>query len=263
MEIERRTNTVELRVDATGVGAGKKPVMKGYGAKFRTLSESMPIMRDGEKVGTFREQLMPGCFASAIPVSDVRSLFNHDPNLILGRTTSGTLRIHEDDLGLAWEVDPPDTTYARNLQVSMGRGDITQCSFAFQVAEGGDTYARDSTIQDGWIRSIHKMQQIYDVSPVTYPAYLDTNCAVATRSIVGMIESENAEIEKRTAEQAELEKRTAEETAIADAAKLEEEQRAAAELAEQEENKRVEEEQRSLQIVSENEKLRLELLELY
>ena len=259
MEIERRTNTVELRV---ATSEGKAPVIKGYAAKFRTLSESMPIMRDGEKVGTFREQLMPGCFASAIPVSDIRSLFNHNPDLILGRTTSGTLRVAEDDLGLAFEVDPPDTTYARNLQVSMQRGDVNQCSFGFSVAEGGDTYAKDPAIMGGWIRSIHKMGKLYDASPVTYPAYVDTNCAV--RSLVGLIDGEAAEIEKRTSDQAAEEKRLADiaEAEREEAERVAEETRASEEAEAQRLAAEQVEEQRKLELNVENERLRLIELEL-
>jgi len=252
MEIERRTNTVELRVAVKA----DKPVIEGYGAKFRTLSEPMPIIRDGEKIGTFREQLMPGCFASAIPVSDIRSLFNHDPNLILGRTASGTMVVSEDETGLCFEVDPPDTTYARNLQVSMSRGDITQCSFGFNVAEGGDTYTKDTANPGAWIRSIHRVAKLYDVSPVTYPAYVDTQCAV--RSLLNEIKTEETEHEKRVAAELAEEQRKADEATAA----LEEEQRVAAELAEKEEVERVVEEQRKAQIETDNAKARLRLLEL-
>lgn len=252
MDIERRTNTVELRVAVKA----DKPVIKGYGAKFRTLSEPMPIIRDGEKIGTFREQLMPGCFASAIPVSDIRSLFNHDPNLILGRTASGTMTVCEDEMGLCFEVDPPDTTYARNLQVSMSRGDITQCSFGFNVAEGGDSYTKDPNVADAWIRTIHRVAKLYDVSPVTYPAYVDTQCAM--RSLLNEIKTEETEHEKRVAVELAEEQRKADEAAAA----LEEEKRQAAEQAEREETERVAEEQRKAQIETDNAKARLKLLEL-
>lgn len=177
IEMERRTYTAELRIDPPSIGK-RTPTIRGYAAKFNTLSEAMPLVRDGKMVGTFREQLLPGCFASAIPVSDVRSLFNHDPNLILGRTLAGTLRIKEDDVGLAFENDPPDTSYSRDLQVSMQRGDISQCSFAFNVADKGDSWVRDSEGSDTFIRSIHSISRLYDASPVTYPAYVDTNCAL-------------------------------------------------------------------------------------
>lgn len=160
---ERRTYTVSLRNDAV---AGK-PVMRGIAAMFNSTSEDL---------GGFREQIAPGAFKSALGNSDVRALFNHDPNKILGRSTSGTLRLSESESGLEFEVDPPDTTYARDLMESMKRGDITQCSFGFTVDSGGDTWKRDES--GAWMRTIHVVSRLYDVSPVTYPAYPDTACAM-------------------------------------------------------------------------------------
>lgn len=190
IEMERRTYAAELRVDPPSVGK-KTSTIRGYAAKFNTLSEPMPIKEDGKVIAYFREQLMPGCFASAIPVSDVRSLFNHNPDKILGRTTAGTLRIFEDEVGLAFENDPPETSYSKDLQISMQRGDVNQCSFGFNVAEGGDSYSKDSSSPGNYVRSIHRISKLYDASPVTYPAYVDTNCAV--RSIVAQIKSEEVE----------------------------------------------------------------------
>lgn len=203
IEMERRTFAAELRVEAPTVGK-KTPTIRGYAAKFNTLSEAMPIKEDGQVVAYFREQLLPGCFASAIPVSDVRSLFNHDPNLIMGRTVAGTLRIAEDETGLAFENDPPDTTYSRDLQISMQRGDVSQCSFGFNVAEGGDTWAKDSSSPGNFIRSINRISRLYDASPVTYPAYVDTNCAV--RSGLAQIRNEEAAEAKIIADKAEEER---------------------------------------------------------
>lgn len=165
-DTERRTHTVEMRVKDAGYGK-KGSCMEGYAANFNSLSEDL---------GGFREVLMPGCFKDALASSDVRGLFNHDPNLILGRNTSGTLRISEDERGLRFEIDPPETSYAKDLQVSMQRGDVNQCSFGFRVAEDGDSWAKDSAGM--WIRTITKVERLYDVSPVTYPAYVSTSCAV-------------------------------------------------------------------------------------
>lgn len=164
MEIERRTLKVELRSE-TG---GEKPIMRGMAAMFNSSSEDL---------GGFREIIAPGAFRDAIGVSDIRALFNHDSNMILGRTASGTLRVMETDEGLAFELDPPDTTYARDLAVSMERGDISQCSFGFSVEEGGDTWEKDSC-GTKWVRTINKVGRLYDVSPVTYPAYPETKCAL-------------------------------------------------------------------------------------
>lgn len=204
--MERRTFTSELRVVSPQVGK-KNPTIKGYAAKFNTLSSPMPIVRDGKKIGTFREQLLPGCFAAALGTSDVRCLINHDPNLILGRGSANTLRMVEDEIGLRFENDPPDTTYSKDIQASMQRGDINQCSFGFNVAEGGDSYVKDPNVAGGYIRSIRVIEKLFDVSPVTYPAYDDTNCAV--RSIVGQMQAdENEAAEAIKCQEAEDIKRT-------------------------------------------------------
>ena len=163
-EIERRTMTVELRTDNKG-GA---PVIKGVAAVFNSMSEDL---------GGFREQIAPGAFKSCIVEGcDVRALFNHEPNMILGRTTAKTLRLLETDQGLAFEVDMPDTSYAKDLMACMKRGDINQCSFGFRVDDGGDTWQKDTAGM--WARTIHVVSRLYDVSPVTYPAYAQTECAL-------------------------------------------------------------------------------------
>lgn len=197
-EKEIRTFAAELRVTPPSVGK-KGSTIRGYAAKFNTLSEAMPIMEEGRCVGTFREQLLPGCFAGALPTSDVRALINHDPNLILGRNVSGTLRMMEDDTGLMFDNDPPETSYAKDIQVSMQRGDVSQCSFGFSVANGGDSYTKDPDVKDGYIRSIRSISRLFDVSVVTYPAYTDTSCAV--RSIVSQIKEEDDRVAASIREQ--------------------------------------------------------------
>lgn len=184
-EMERRTHTVEMRIKEPSIGK-KSATMEGYAANFNSLSEDL---------GGFREMLMPGCFAEALKTSDVRGLFNHNPDKILGRNTSGTLRISEDEKGLRFEIDPPDTSYAKDLQVSMQRGDVSQCSFGFRVAAEGDAWRKEP---DGsYIRSILKVDRLFDVSPVTYPAYASTSCAV--RSLVQLKDKD--EKEKREVEE--------------------------------------------------------------
>lgn len=194
-DTERRTHTVEMRVkDAT---YGKKiPTMEGYAANFNSLSEDL---------GGFREILMPGCFSKAIATSDIRCLFNHNPDKILGRNTSGTLRVVEDERGLRFECEPGDQTYAKDLEISMRRGDVNQCSFGFRIAKDGDNWKEDS---DGlWIRTIHEVERLYDVSPVTYPAYISTDCAV--RTLVAKKNELKLEEKRKLEEQAEAERQHA------------------------------------------------------
>ena len=162
-EIERRTFKMEFRT----TGKDEPPMIRGVAAVFNSLSEYL---------GEFREQILPGAFRLALIDADVRALFNHDPSMILGRTTAKTLRLAETDQGLEYECDLPDTSYARDLMTCMRRGDINQCSFGFSVDDDGVTFQKDS--EGVWTRTIHVVERLYDVSPVTYPAYPDTTCAM-------------------------------------------------------------------------------------
>ena len=122
----------------------------------------------------FREQVAPGAFADTLAAGDdVRALFNHDPNIILGRTKSGTLRLAEDDTGLYVEIDPPDTEQARALVAGIERGDVDQMSFGFAVIM--DKWSIDANEQ--YVRTLEQVK-LYDVSPVVYPAYPDTSVSV-------------------------------------------------------------------------------------
>ncbi|QED60552.1 HK97 family phage prohead protease [Enterococcus durans] len=121
------------------------------------------------------EVIAPGAFSRAVSSSDVRCLFNHDWSNVLGRTKSGTLRLEEDERGLKFEVDLPDTTVARDLVKSMERGDINQCSFGFIPTE--ETWDYNSTPM---LRTIHEVE-LYEVSIVPLPAYEDTEAALRSK----------------------------------------------------------------------------------
>ena len=162
-DIERRTTTVELRVENS---EEKSSRIMGHAALFNTLSEDL---------GGFREQIAPGAFTEAIMKDDVRALWNHNPDHVLGRNTSGTLVLSEDERGLAIEIIPPDTQFARDLAVSIARGDISQMSFAFSVKQDGQEWKKDD--EGVTIRTLTGLR-LYDVSPVTYPAYSQTDVAV-------------------------------------------------------------------------------------
>lgn len=156
----------EVRAD------GDQPVLKGYAAKFN---------KDSEMLGWFIERIDPGCFAKAIQESDVRALFNHEPSYVLGRNKSGTLRLAEDTIGLVYEVDPDmENTDHKNVVRMVERGDVTQSSFGFEVVKDEWDYSDPDRI----VRTLKEVK-LYDVSPVTYPAYLDTEVDVkrALRSL--------------------------------------------------------------------------------
>lgn len=150
---------------------GNEPmvVLRGYAAKYNVLSEMM---------WDFQETIAPGAFDSVMG-DDVRALFNHDPNHILGRTVSSTLRISLDDVGLIYEVDLPDTSLAETVACAVERGDVTQSSFAFIVNEATWTEREDGT----WLRTITSLKRLYDVSPVTYPAYPDATVGLRSAMV--------------------------------------------------------------------------------
>ena len=124
--------------------------------------------------GCFNEIIEPGAFKSSIKKDDVRALWNHNPDYVLGRNTSGTLKLSEDETGLKVSIDPPDTQFARDLGVSIERGDINQMSFAFQVLDEEWIKGENKNLD---LRKIKKVK-LYDVSPVTFPAYEGTDIAM-------------------------------------------------------------------------------------
>ena len=150
----------------------------------------------------FREQIAPGAFDDALKNDDVRALFNHDPNLLLGRTSSGTLRLSSDKRGLKYEVDLPDTAAAQDVRKLIKRGDVNGSSFGFTV---DDDDWDESEVKKGKLplRTITKAS-LWDVSPVTYPAYPQTS--VTARSKAQSIAETEASVKAEAAAKAEAEK---------------------------------------------------------
>lgn len=128
--------------------------------------------------GDFIESIAPGAFKDSLErKDDVRALFNHDPNHVLGRTESGTLELREDDVGLHSRISPPDTQLGRDLTELVSRGDISQMSFGFVVKreEVEDLDDEDSRVM--FKRRILEAE-LFDVSPVTFPAFDMTDIGV-------------------------------------------------------------------------------------
>lgn len=157
-EIRNLSEPVEFRAEGT------KLMAVGYAAKFNSYSSNL---------GGFVEQIAPGTFTKTIQEADIRALFNHDPNMILGRNKSGTLRLEEDGTGLAYEIDLPDTTLGRDLATLLERGDVSGSSFGFRTLdeEWGET-------PTGFPLRTLKAVALRDISPVVYPAYVDSESAL-------------------------------------------------------------------------------------
>lgn len=166
-------NKKEIRVFTPEFRASEDDGVKriaGYAAVFDTWSDDL---------GWFREKIAPGAFADAIRKSDTVALFNHDSNIVLGRTSNDTLRLKEDETGLHMEVDLPDTQAANDLYILVERGDIHQQSFGFIVESQEWKYGEKGEPDE---RTITKVRELFDVSPVTYPAYPDTSVAKRYKS---------------------------------------------------------------------------------
>lgn len=163
--IERRVlgvSSIEMRQEEN-----EKPKLVGYPAVFNSLSENL---------GGFREKISPGAFADSIGNdADVRAFWNHNSDMVLGRTKAGTLRVKEDDYGLYAEIDPPESAAA--LLESVKRGDVNQMSFGFRVNPDGDRFDAD---EDGMIIRTLLSVQLLEVSPVAFPAYLQTSVDART-----------------------------------------------------------------------------------
>jgi len=146
---------------------GEPPKIEGYAAVFNSDSEDMG----------FVERIKPGAFKKALKRSDARALLNHDPNFVLGREKSGTLVLEERTKGLWMSVTPPETQLINDLVLApIERGDIDQQSFTFSLTEQGQRWTDLDT--DKPKRDIVEVNELFDVSPVTFPAYNETSVAV-------------------------------------------------------------------------------------
>lgn len=169
-QIERRFFAQPLEVRAKGDGDKMPKKVGGYAARFGSKYD----------LGWFTEEVAPGAFDGA-DMSDVAALFNHDPNLPLGRLSAGTLRLSVDPTGLGYEIDLPDSPNGQNVGEAIKRGDVTQSSWGFTVhsaKDGGETWR---TVDGKDHRTILKVRRVFDVSPVTFPANPDTSVAKRSR----------------------------------------------------------------------------------
>lgn len=145
--------------------APESPVIRGHAAVFDRKSFDL---------GGFYEIVARGAFRKALDAgraADCRCLFNHDPNLVLASVHNNTLDLREDPQGLHYYANPADTSWARDVRELVRRGDIYQSSFAFTVARDRWEETEDGEI----VRTVLEVHDLYDVSPVTYPAYPQTD----------------------------------------------------------------------------------------
>lgn len=196
-KIERRVQKaqpVQVRSEE-----GKPTTIVGYAAVYGP---------EAVIAGMFRERIAPGAFRSVIEQQqDVRALFNHDDNIVLGRTTNGTLRLSEDERGLRYEFDPNmSDPEAVSVLAKIQRGDVSQSSYGFRVAENGDTWTKPMRAGELPLRTITNFDILRDISPVTFPAFEETTSearSAAEGAAMVMPDDTQTEVETPADEQAE------------------------------------------------------------
>lgn len=171
--IERRLVPLEgfeFRADGD-----KLPELVGYASVFNQET----VIADW--FDEWREEVSPGAFKKTIREGDIRALWNHDPSVVLGRNKAGTLELKEDDHGLYTVIRPPDNEWGRPVIDAIRRGDVSGMSITFQVIKQQMEYPPKGT--EGMPKRTIKEARLLDVSPVTFPAFEQTE--IGARSEAG------------------------------------------------------------------------------
>ncbi len=157
-----------LEIRSTGSLSSNGKTLTGYAAMFNSeadLGGFVEVIRNG----AFRKSLEGG--------SNIRALYQHQGDALLGTTRGGSLQLREDAHGLAFTLALPDTTHGRDLAVLVDRGDVAGASFGFRIREGGERWEQ---------RGAQLVRELLDVdlAEITLtdnPAYVDTSVAMRSR----------------------------------------------------------------------------------
>ena len=184
---EFRVNAQNFTVD-TEPGA---PKIRGYAARF---DEQSHILRD-DRGRVFNEIISPGAFTNSLNAGeDIRALVDHDPAKIIGRTSAGTLTLRQDDKGLAFECELPDTSYGRDLAISMQRGDIKGCSFGMFVKDNVWSAPDSKGVQ---LRTLKEIS-LFEVTVTSMPAYPTSSAQLRSMFPDGVPTPEDVDGEQET-----------------------------------------------------------------
>ena len=172
----------EIRINESDGGT----CIEGHAAVFDSWSETLG------GIFPFKEKVRKGAFAESIGRDDIRALFNHDPNYVLGRNRAGTLELVEDDVGRRVRITPPDTSWARDITTSIRRGDISQMSIGFVVED--DEWSSKDGIDTRELKKV----RLFDVSPVTFPAYTATDVGARAMQEYDVYKTEQRKVAEET-----------------------------------------------------------------
>lgn len=182
-------NIIQRQIETEGVSIrayqnNDKRYFEGYASIF--TSRSKPIYENGK---LFYEVIDPNAFNEVLndPKLDVYLTFNHDRGRVMARTISGTLKLSVDQRGLKFIAEVPNVTYANDVYELVKRNDIFECSFAFYVKRGDDSWSVDE--EGNNVRHVHKISRLIDVSLVTAGAYATTD-VVARENVINVKKGE-------------------------------------------------------------------------
>lgn len=177
--LEVRTTPAEL-IEARAANDDGKQRIVGYGAVYDSPTTIRGLFRDWD------EEVAAGAFAKSIRESDVRSMFNHDINWLLGRTKAGTLHLSEDKTGLRYDVDiNPDDVNALSVWAKVDRGDVSGSSIWFRVTRQEFTLPSDENDLERPKRRILE-GRLFETGPVVFPAFTKTTSGTA-RALDGVL----------------------------------------------------------------------------
>lgn len=152
--------SIDAAADFKTRADGEDLYIEGY---FSVFNSEYKVWED------WTEVVRKGAFAETIRKDDIRALINHDTTLVLGRNTAGTLELQEDEHGLFGRVKVnPNDQDAMNVYARVQRGDVTQCSFGFDVLDN------DTEVKDGVNYTYLTRVKLWEVSVCTFPAYQET-----------------------------------------------------------------------------------------
>lgn len=181
MKQEREYRSMDLRVFQPEKGEERSYIVEGYASTYEPYTL---FVQDGVE---YKEKIEPTAFDEA-DLSDVVFRIDH-AGRVYARSSAGTVELWHDEHGLGQRTDLSRTQAAREVFADVEAGNYPKMSFAFTVAEGGDTYDRKTHT-----RTIHRIAKVFDVSPVVFPANPGTELSVSTRDYFnGVIEAEKAE----------------------------------------------------------------------
>ena len=150
-------------------------------SESRTIIGSAAVFGSITDMRWYKEQIDPAAFDEILadPNHDVVALVNHDSNLVVARRSAGTLKLYKEGNKLMYEFDAPNTTAGNDLLENVRNGNIRGSSFQFEVSEQKWTFDDKDDRND--LRTIMKVSRLWDVGPVTFPAYNDTSVAKRSR----------------------------------------------------------------------------------